>query len=128
MSKKFSRVPNLSVWEPITFELLEGVVKRIESTFGRLQVMVFVEGGNDGSFLDAKDKVLRRIEEESVHFREDFRDHPEHNFGSIPDPFAAYIARLDPSEVVKDPDAQDTGLLHIEDKGHKSLMEREIQK
>ncbi len=127
MSKKFAKVPNVSVWEPCTFDFLESVILQIEGRFGRRQLNSFDESGTDGSFIDKKADMLRRIED-GDHFKES----PKFNFANLPDPFGSYLQRINPEEidqsVAGDISAADKGLDHIEDPGHKSLMEREIQR
>ena len=79
-----------------------------------------------------------------------FRESPDLDFATLPDPFGSYIRRIDPREIVEIPDESeivnplfasasggsgasavpgakpDAGLDHIEDPAMQTLMQREI--
>jgi len=135
--KKFAEVPNLASWRSETLDYLESVVLRIENKNGRLNPTVV------GSYKDfiAKTKAIKNSIECGKHFRQT----PEQDFSSLPDPFAGYRDKLrsedlvvnreksgfDKNSVITDPNDQihiggDIGLDHIEDPQMQSLMQREI--
>ena len=93
--RKFSRVPNLGLWQKPTFNHLESVVARIETKLGRLKPWVVM--GNH--FLNIEMEEIRATVEEGKHFREAVGL----NFRTIPDPFESYIQSLPSQEILEVP-------------------------
>ncbi len=114
-SAKFDQRPDTAAWQQSAYDRLESVVHKIEVKFGRMAVEVFDEQAEGCSFADRKQKVLDRIED-GMHFRES----DDLNFAGMGDPFPMSVC----ADATRQP--EDLGLDHIQDPGHKSLMEREI--
>ena len=90
--RKFSKVPNLGVWQKSTFNHLESVIARIETKLGRLKP--WIVGGTHT--LNIEMEGIRATVEAGQHFKEAVGL----NFRTIPDPFESYIEHLPSKEIV----------------------------
>merc|ERR1712029_777753 len=131
--QKFQKVPDTHKWRNETFDFLESVVMRIENKNGRLKPQVVA---SEECYTKTRTSIRTRIFKNIKHFKQT----PEQDFASLPDPFSSYSGGGDQEAapaVQQEPEGvpkkagphhnkADEGLDHIEDPDMQSLMQREI--